>query len=89
MQALNTPGTESFGAVVVMDEQIVDEGIDRSVNNHDPTSHGKIEATRLACSTLTYGRPHLVMSASLFGYEFLPDRLGNHSYGSVSSTNLV
>ncbi len=45
-QALNTAGTEPFGAVVVKDGQIVGEGINRSLLNHDPTSHGETEAIR-------------------------------------------
>ncbi|MHA3977759.1 nucleoside deaminase [Halovulum sp. GXIMD14794] len=51
-QALDTPGTEPFGAVVVKDGQIVGEGINRSKLNHDPTSHGETEAIRDACRTL-------------------------------------
>ncbi|WP_370285079.1 nucleoside deaminase [Pseudooceanicola nanhaiensis] len=51
-QALDTPGTEPFGAVVVKDGRIVGEGINRSVMNHDPTSHGETEAIRDACRNL-------------------------------------
>ena len=51
-EALTTPGTEPFGAVVVKDGQIVGEGINRSVMNHDPTSHGETEAIRDACRNL-------------------------------------
>jgi tRNA(Arg) A34 adenosine deaminase TadA len=51
-EALTTPGTEPFGAVVVRDGQIVGEGINRSVQNHDPTSHGETEAIRDACRRL-------------------------------------
>lgn len=51
-QALETPGTEPFGAVVVKNGKIVGEGINRSVMNHDPTSHGETEAIRDACRTL-------------------------------------
>ncbi|WP_158964442.1 nucleoside deaminase [Chachezhania sediminis] len=50
--ALDTPGTEPFGAVVVKDGEIVGEGINRSVLNHDPTSHGETEAIRDACRNL-------------------------------------
>lgn len=50
--ALDRPGTEPFGAVVVRDGRIVGEGINRSVMNHDPTSHGETEAIRDACRTL-------------------------------------
>lgn len=51
-QALETPGTEPFGAVVVLGGRIVGEGINRSVANHDPTSHGETEAIRDACRKL-------------------------------------
>ncbi|WP_323766333.1 nucleoside deaminase [Marinovum sp.] len=51
-QALDTPGTEPFGAVIVRDGRIVGEGINRSVMNHDPTSHGETEAIRDACRNL-------------------------------------
>jgi len=51
-QALTTPGTEPFGAVVVRDGQIIGEGINRSLQNNDPTSHGETEAIRDACRKL-------------------------------------
>jgi tRNA(Arg) A34 adenosine deaminase TadA len=51
-EALTTPGTEPFGAVVVRDGKIIGEGINRSVQNHDPTSHGETEAIRDACRKL-------------------------------------
>lgn len=51
-EALTTPGTEPFGAVIVKDGKIVGEGINRSVMNHDPTSHGETEAIRDACRNL-------------------------------------
>ena len=50
--AIESPGTEPFGAVIVKDGQIVGEGINRSVMNHDPTSHGETEAIRDACRNL-------------------------------------
>ncbi len=50
--ALKTPGTEPFGAVVVRDGKIVGEGLNRSVLNSDPTSHGETEAIRDACRNL-------------------------------------
>ena len=41
-----------FGAVVVKDNTIVAEGMNRVVASHDPTWHGEMEAIRLACITL-------------------------------------
>lgn len=51
-QALDTPGTEPFGAVVVKDGVVVGEGFNHSVAHFDPTSHGEIEAIRDACRRL-------------------------------------
>lgn len=51
-QALDTPGTEPFGAVVVQDGVIVGEGFNHSVAHCDPTSHGEVEAIRDACRKL-------------------------------------
>lgn len=51
-EALKTLGTEPFGAVIVKDGRIVGEGINKSVMNHDPTSHGETEAIRDACRNL-------------------------------------
>lgn len=51
-QALNDPGLRPYGAVVVRKGRIVGEGINRSVADLDPTSHGETEAIRDACRTL-------------------------------------
>ncbi|MEY8098314.1 nucleoside deaminase [Falsihalocynthiibacter sp. S25ZX9] len=51
-EAIETPGTEPFGAVIVKNGKIVGEGINRSLLNHDPTSHGETEAIRDACRNL-------------------------------------
>lgn len=51
-QALDTPGTEPFGAVVVQDGVVVGEGFNHSVAHCDPTSHGEVEAIRDACRRL-------------------------------------
>jgi tRNA(Arg) A34 adenosine deaminase TadA len=51
-QALTTPGTEPFGALVVRDGEVVGEGFNHSVAQFDPTSHGEIEAIRDACRKL-------------------------------------
>jgi guanine deaminase len=41
-----------FGAVIVKDNQIVSEGMNRVVASHDPTWHAEMEAIRLASVTL-------------------------------------
>jgi tRNA(Arg) A34 adenosine deaminase TadA len=51
-RALQEPGTEPFGAVVVQDGQVVGEGFNHSVAHFDPTSHGEVEAIRDACRRL-------------------------------------
>ncbi len=50
--ALDKPGTEPFGAVIVRDGRIVGEGLNHSAAHHDPTSHGETEAIRDACRNL-------------------------------------
>ncbi|MEJ8813548.1 nucleoside deaminase [Variovorax ureilyticus] len=51
-QALETTGTEPFGAVIVRDGAVVGEGFNHSVAHFDPTSHGEVEAIRDACRNL-------------------------------------
>ncbi len=51
-KALETPGTEPFGAVVVQDGRVVGEGFNHAAAHFDPTSHGEIEAIRDACRRL-------------------------------------
>jgi len=51
-RALLEPGTEPFGAVVVMDGVVVGEGLNHSLAHFDPTSHGEVEAIRDACRRL-------------------------------------
>lgn len=51
-QALHTPGTEPFGAVVTLNGRIVGEGFNHSLAHFDPTSHGEVEALRDACRKL-------------------------------------
>ncbi len=51
-QALEQPGTEPFGCVVVKDGAIVGEGLNHSLAHFDPTSHGEVEAIRDACRRL-------------------------------------
>lgn len=51
-RAFTEPGTEPFGAVVVKDGAIVGEGLNHSLANFDPTSHGETEAIRDAARRL-------------------------------------
>jgi len=45
-----------FGAVIVKDNKILAEGMNRVIASHDPTWHGEMEAIRLACITLQSSR---------------------------------
>ncbi|MEM6694276.1 MAG: nucleoside deaminase [Pseudomonadota bacterium] len=45
-------GVAPFGAVIVKDGKIVGKGVNQVVNNHDPTSHGEVEAIRDAGKNL-------------------------------------
>ena len=51
-RALDTPGTEPFGAVVVRNGEIVGEGLNHAWAKLDPTAHGEVEAIRDACRKL-------------------------------------
>lgn len=51
-EALDRPGAEPFGAVVVRNGEIVGEGLNHSKARNDPTSHGEVEAIRDACRRL-------------------------------------
>jgi tRNA(Arg) A34 adenosine deaminase TadA len=51
-RALDEPGTEPFGAVVVIEGRIVGEGYNHAAAHHDPTAHGEVEAIRDACRRL-------------------------------------
>jgi tRNA(Arg) A34 adenosine deaminase TadA len=51
-QALEEPGTQPFGAVVVKDGKVVGEGLNRMAEHFDPTSHSEVEAIREACANL-------------------------------------
>ena len=52
-EAVDTDGTLPYAAVVVLDGEIIGEGLNRSVANCDPTSHGEVEAIRDACRRLS------------------------------------
>lgn len=41
-----------FGAVVVLNNQIIGEGTNLVTNNNDPTAHAEIEAIRSACKKM-------------------------------------
>jgi len=51
-KAIEQPGTQPFGAILVKDGKIVGEGLNHELANHDPTAHGEVEAIRDACRRL-------------------------------------
>lgn len=52
-ESIDEPGTLPYGAVVVIDGDIVGEGLNRATAHSDPTSHGEVEAIRDACRRLS------------------------------------
>jgi len=51
-RSYHLPGTLPFGAIIVKNDKIVGEGLNRTYELFDPTSHGEIEAIRDACRRL-------------------------------------
>ena len=51
IDSVNTGGGP-FGSVIVKDNQIISEGMNRVTSNNDPTAHGEIVAIRQACEIL-------------------------------------
>jgi len=51
-KALDLPGTQPFGAIVIRAGEIVGEGINQELAHKDPTAHGEVEAIRDACQRL-------------------------------------
>lgn len=45
-------GGGPFGAVIVKDDQIIAEGVNRVTSQHDPTAHAEVQAIRAACRKL-------------------------------------
>ena len=51
IESINSGGGP-FGSVIVKDEKIISEGMNRVTVDNDPTSHGEILAIRNACKKL-------------------------------------
>ncbi len=51
------------GAIVVVDDQLVSSGFNRSICSHDPTAHAEIVALRSACEQL---HNHRLPGATLY-----------------------
>ena len=51
LESINSGGGP-FGSVIVKDEKIISEGMNRVTVNNDPTAHGEIVAIRNACKKL-------------------------------------
>ena len=50
-ESINSGGGP-FGSVIVKNDKIISEGINRVTDNNDPTAHGEIVAIRNACKEL-------------------------------------
>ncbi|GAA3953127.1 nucleoside deaminase [Allohahella marinimesophila] len=55
-EAVERPGTQPFGALVVRDGEVVGEGLNHALAHNDPTAHGEVEAIRNACQRLQQPR---------------------------------
>ena len=51
LESINSGGGP-FGSVIVKDDKIISEGMNRVTVNNDPTAHGEIVAIRNACKEL-------------------------------------
>ena len=51
IESINSGGGP-FGSVIVKDDKIISEGMNRVTVNNDPTAHGEITAIRQACKKL-------------------------------------
>ena len=60
IESINSGGGP-FGSVIVKDDKIISEGMNRVTVNNDPTAHGEITAIREACKKLN--------TFDLSGYE--------------------
>ncbi len=61
--ALSVPGATPFGALVVIDGEVVAEGMSLVIHKHDPTAHAEVEAIRTAA--MRKGN-HLLVDATLY-----------------------
>lgn len=52
LQNVHSGSGGPFGAVIVKDEAIVSEGVNRVTANNDPTAHAEVLAIRSACQNL-------------------------------------
>ena len=52
-ESIDQPGTLPYGAVVVLNGEVVGEGLNRAEATCDPTSHGEVDAIRDACAKLS------------------------------------
>jgi tRNA(Arg) A34 adenosine deaminase TadA len=51
-KAIELPGTQPFGAIIVRQGVVVGEGLNHEIAKYDPTAHGEVEAIRDACRRL-------------------------------------
>lgn len=64
-EAMNSNAGGPFGALVVINNEIISEGKNEVTSKNDPTSHAEINAIRLACQKLnTFTLPNATLYTS-------------------------
>ena len=65
-QRAEQEGEVPVGAVIVKDDEVIAEGWNRPIANHDPTAHAEIQAMRAAAETLgNYRLPDTTLYVTL------------------------
>ena len=65
IESINSGGGP-FGSVIVKDNKIISEGMNRVTVNNDPTAHGEIVAIRLATKGLNNFNLNFINLCGLF-----------------------
>ncbi len=86
-------GEVPIGAVIVLNNEIIARGHNRSIIDHDPTAHAEIVAIRQACQYLeNYRLPNTTLYVTLepctmCAGSFLHSRIETVVYGAGDSRN--
>lgn len=86
-------GEVPIGAVIVLNDEIIARGHNRSIIDHDPTAHAEIVAIRQACQVMhNYRLPNTTLYVTLepctmCAGSFLHSRIATVVYGAGDSRN--